>query len=40
MSRCWTGRYTQVSDVDGDGELVAAELGIRISLRELLAAAG
>jgi hypothetical protein len=33
------GRYTQVDEVDRGGELVAAELGIRISLREVLTAA-
>jgi Uma2 family endonuclease len=33
------GRYRQVDEVDHGGELLAAELGIRISLRELLTAA-
>ena len=33
------GRYTQVGTVDHTGELAAPELGIRISLRDLLAAA-
>jgi Uma2 family endonuclease len=33
------GRYTQVDTIDPPGHLLAAELGLRVSLRELLAAA-